>query len=107
MDIDIFNEYKEINLQIINSIKEDKEDISLFEKRDDALKKILALDLDKGEIRRIYIEEINILDKELEIILKDKMSSIKTEIQQIASKKQANLGYANINRGSNFFSKRV
>lgn len=32
MDIDIFNEYKEINLQIINSIKEDKEDISLFEK---------------------------------------------------------------------------
>ncbi|MBN1067057.1 flagellar protein FliT [Clostridium botulinum] len=107
MDIDIFNEYKEINLQIINSIKEDKEDISLFEKRDDALKKILALDLDKGEIKRIYIEEINILDRELEIILKDKMSSVKTEIQQIASKKQANLGYANINRGSNFFSKRV
>lgn len=107
MDIDIFNEYKEINLQIINSIKEDKEDISLFEKRDDALKKILALDLDKGEIRRIYIEEINILDRELENILKDKMSSVKTEIQQIASKKQANLGYANINRGSNFFSKRV
>lgn len=107
MDIDIFNEYKEINLQIINSIKEDKEDISLFEKRDDALKKILALDLDKGEIKRIYIEEINILDRELEIILKDKMSSVKTEIQQIASKKQANLGYANVNRGSNFFSKRV
>ncbi|MBN1037791.1 flagellar protein FliT [Clostridium botulinum] len=107
MDIDIFNEYKEINLQIINSIKEDTEDISLFEKRDDALKKILALDLDKGEIKRIYIEEINILDRELEIILKDKMSSVKTEIQQIASKKQANLGYANANRGSNFFSKRV
>lgn len=63
----------------------------------------MALDLDKGEIRRIYIEEINILDRELESILKDKMSSVKTEIQQIASKKQANLGYANINRGSNFF----
>ncbi|WP_252214102.1 flagellar protein FliT [Clostridium sp. VAP41] len=104
----IFNEYKEINFKIINSIKEDKEDISLFEKRDDAIKEILGLDLDKSEIKKIYIEEeVDILDKELEIILKDKMSSIKTEIQQIASKKQANLGYANANRGSNFFSKRV
>ncbi|WP_252224756.1 MULTISPECIES: flagellar protein FliT [unclassified Clostridium] len=108
MNIDIFNEYREITLEIINSIKNDKEDISLFEKRDNAIKKILALDLDKSEIKKIYSKEkLDVLDKELENILKEKMSSVKEEIQEIAAKKQANLGYANVNRGSNFFSKRV
>ncbi|MDR5586534.1 MULTISPECIES: flagellar protein FliT [Clostridium] len=108
MNIDIFNEYREITLEIINSIKNDKEDISLFEKRDNAIKKILALDLDKSEIKKIYSKEkLDVLDKELENILKEKMLSVKEEIQEIAVKKQANLGYANVNRGSNFFSKRV
>ncbi len=40
MNIDIFNEYKEIDLQIIESIKEDREDETLFEKREEAIKNI-------------------------------------------------------------------
>ncbi|NFN92750.1 flagellar protein FliT [Clostridium botulinum] len=108
MDIDIFNEYKEINLQIINSIKEDKEDGALLEKREEVIQKILSLNLEKSEIKKIYIEKkLDILDKELECELKEKMLSIKEEIKSISSKRQANLGYATANRGENFFSKRV
>ncbi|NFS27802.1 MULTISPECIES: flagellar protein FliT [Clostridium] len=106
--MDIFNEYKKVNLEIIKSIKEDKEDIYLFEKRDDAIKNILALDLEKSEIKKMYMEQkLDILDKELKNVLKEKMSSVKKEIQEIVAKKQANLGYANVNRRSNLFSKRV
>lgn len=106
--MDIFEEYREITLEIINSIKNDKEDISLFEKREEAIKKILSLELDKSEMKKIYIEQkLDILDKELGNVLKEKMSSVKEEIQEITAKKQANLGYANVNRSSNLFSKRV
>ncbi|WP_315077703.1 flagellar protein FliT [uncultured Clostridium sp.] len=108
MNIDIFNQYKEINLQIINSIKEDREDETLFEKREEAIKNILSLDLDKTEIKRIYLEQgLYDLDKELEFILKEKMLCVKDEIKKITAKKQANLGYATSNRSSNLFSKRV
>lgn len=105
MDRDIFNEYKEINLKIINSIKEDKEDITLFEKREEIIKKIISLSLEKSEIKRIYSEnKLDILDKELEETLKEKMLSVKKEIIRISNQKQANLRYVNANRGSNFFS---
>ncbi|NFR86494.1 MULTISPECIES: flagellar protein FliT [unclassified Clostridium] len=108
MNIDIFNKYKELDLQIIESIKEDREDVSLFEKREEALKNIVSLDLNKTEIKRIYLEQgLYDLDKELECVILEKMSSVKAEIKEIANKKQANLGYATANRGSNFFSKRV
>ncbi|NFA41678.1 flagellar protein FliT [Clostridium botulinum] len=108
MNIDIFNEYKEIDLQIIESIKEDREDETLFEKREEAIKNIVSLDLDKTEIKRIYLEQgLYDLDKKLECAIVEKISSVKAEIKEIANKKQANLGYATANRGSNFFSKRV
>ncbi|MCS6104148.1 flagellar protein FliT [Clostridium botulinum] len=108
MNLDVFNEYKEIDLEIIKSIKEDKEDEALFEKREELIKKILSLSLENGEIKKLYIEKkLDILDKELECVLKEKMSSVKAEIKEITNKKQANLGYATANRGNNFFSKRV
>ncbi|KAI3350324.1 flagellar protein FliT [Clostridium botulinum] len=108
MNLDVFNEYKEINLEIIKSIKEDKENEALFEKREEVIEKIFCLNLEKSQIKKIYIEKkLDILDKELECVLKDKMLSVKEEIRKISSKKQANLGYATANRGSNFFSKRV
>ncbi|MBN1057654.1 flagellar protein FliT [Clostridium botulinum] len=108
MNLDVFNEYREIDLEIIKLIKEDKEDETLFEKREEVIEKILSLSLEKSEIKKLYIEKkLDILDKELECVLKEKMSSVKSEIKEIANKKQANLGYATANRGNNFFSKRV
>ncbi|AOR22907.1 hypothetical protein [Clostridium taeniosporum] len=106
--MDIFNDYKEINLEIINSIKEDKEDISLLEKREEIIKKIFSLKLEKSEIKKIYKEKgLDILDKELEDVLKEKMLSVKEEIKQISKQKQANLGYVNANRSGNFFSTKI
>ncbi|MBN1064021.1 flagellar protein FliT [Clostridium botulinum] len=108
MNLDVFNEYREIDLEIIKSIKEDKEDEALFEKREEVIEKILSLSLEKSEIKKLYIEKkLDILDKELECVLKEKMSSVKVEIKEIANKKQANLGYATANRSNNLFSKRV
>ncbi|NFO13105.1 flagellar protein FliT [Clostridium botulinum] len=108
MDIELFNEYREVNLKIIKSIKEDREEVDLFEKREEIIQKMFSVNLDKSEMKKIYIEKkLDILDKELERVLKDKMSSVKEEMKNISSKRQANLGYATANRGSNFFSKRV
>ncbi len=106
--MDIFNEYKEINLEIINSIKEDKEDISLLEKREEIIKKIVFLNIEKSEIKKIYKEkELDILDEELENTLREKMLSVKEEIKNISNQKQANLGYVNANRSGNFFSTKI
>ncbi|GAA0077568.1 hypothetical protein UT300005_19460 [Clostridium sp. CTA-5] len=108
MDLNIFNEYKEINIEILNSIKEDREDIVLFEKREEIIKKIISLNLEKNEIKKIYKEnKLDILDKELEETLKEKMLSVKKEIKKISNQKQANLRYANSNRITNFFSTRT
>lgn len=108
MDLSIFNEYKEINLEIIKSIKEDKEEISLFEKREEIIEKIFSLNSDRDEIRKIYKEkELDILDKELEDALREKMFSVKEEIKKIVIHKQANLGYVNASRKANLFSERI
>ncbi|MBW6408580.1 flagellar protein FliT [Clostridium weizhouense] len=108
MDLSIFNEYKEINLEIIKSIKENKEEISLFEKREEIIEKIFSLNSDRDEIRKIYKEkELDILDKELEDALREKMFSVKEEIKKIVIHKQANLGYVNASRKVNLFSKRI
>lgn len=106
--IEKFNRYRDINLHIINSIKENRENLNLFKEREEAINEILSLDLDKVKIKRIYLDEgLDMLDRELEYILKEKMVSIKAEIRQVKDRKQANLRYATANRSSSFFSKRV
>lgn len=108
MENEIFDEYRQINLKIIDSIKNDKEDIKLLEQREIIIKKIFSLNLDKDKIKKIYIEKnLDDLDKELECVLKNKMLSVKQEIKQLVAKKQANLGYATANRTNNFFSTRI
>lgn len=108
MENTIFDEYRQINLKIIDTIKNDKEDIKLLEQREIVIKNIFSLNLDKDKIKKIYIEEkLDELDKELECILKNKMLSVKQEIKQLTVKKQANLGYATANRNNNFFSTRI
>lgn len=106
--INIFQEYKEINLSIIKSIRENNEDLYLFEKREKIIEKIFSLGIDKTEIKKIYLQQkLDVLDKELEDIIREKIIWVKAEIKQINAKKQANLGYASVNRVNNFFSKRV
>lgn len=99
MLIDILNEYKEINLQIINSIKNDKEDIELLNQREKIIQKILLMNPEKDEIKKLYIDMgLKELDIELEKTLKEQMDLVKGNIKKLAKGIAASKSYASVNR---------
>lgn len=105
---EIFNEYKEINLKIIKTLKENKEDVELMNERGRIVNKIVAFNMDKSEVKKIY-ENMNLekLDKEIELILKEKMQDVKNDIKKLAIGKAATRSYAAANRNGNFFGTKV
>lgn len=104
----IWNEYKNITLKIIKSIEEDKEDIQLFDNRENVIENLLNSNLSKEELKLSYEEEnINELDKKLEYVLKNKMQDVKEEIKKVKVSHQANKLYSNINSNKYFFSTKV
>ena len=108
MNIDIFNQYKEINIQIIESIREDKEEIKLFDKREQIVNEILSINASREEVKRTYEEmELNVLDKEIDRILKEKMKNVKHRIASLAKSKAAHKSYNQVNRCGSFFYKDV
>lgn len=108
MNNELFEKYKLINLEIINSIQNDNEDISLFEKREKLIEELSNLNWSKEQKRIMYnnMGLVN-MDKEIERLLKEKMISIKEKINKIAKNKVANRSYNSVNRRSNFFSANV
>ena len=108
MIIDVLNQYKEINLQIINALKNDKEDVELLEKRGEILNKMFSMDVEKNQLRRLYDDMgLKDLDMELERTIKEKMDSVKEEIRTLSRSKEANKTYSSMNRQINFFSKKI
>lgn len=108
MNLNIFNEYKKINLEIINSIQEDNENIELLEKRSEILNEIFSLELPRDELKKIYIDMgLMELDIQVEKVLKEKIEMVKSDIRKLAIGKEANRGYGAINRPKNFFSRNV
>ena len=104
----IWNEYKNITLKIIKSIEEDKEDIQLFDNRENVIENLLNSNISKEELKLSYEEEnINELDKKLEYVLKNKMQDVKEEIKKLKVSHQANKLYSNINSNKYFFSTKV
>ncbi|MDU6036802.1 MAG: flagellar protein FliT [Clostridium butyricum] len=104
----IWNEYKNITLKIIKSIEEDKEDIQLFDNRENVIENLLNSNISKEELKLSYEEEnINELDKKLEYVLKNKMQDVKEEIKKVKVSHQANKLYSNINSNKYFFSTKV
>ncbi|MBS4840284.1 MULTISPECIES: flagellar protein FliT [Clostridium] len=104
----IWNEYKNITLKIIKSIEEDKEDVQLFDNRENVIENLLNSNLSKEELKLSYEEEnINELDKKLEYVLKNKMQDVKEEIKKVKVSHQANKLYSNINSNKYFFSTKV
>ena len=105
---EIFIEYKEIDLKIINSLKEDKEDAELMEERGKIIKRIVSLNMDKSEAEKVYQDmKLQDLDKEIETILKEKMEDVKNDIKKLARGKAATKSYAAANRSGNFFGTKV
>ena len=108
MNMDIFNKYKEIDLKIINSIKNDTEDIKMLQEREHIIKEMLNMDVSKEEMKNVYDEMgLGELDKQLEEMLRQKMTSVKNQMNNIAKNRAANKGYASVNRRTNFFSTNV
>lgn len=105
---EIFEQYKEIDLKIIESLKEDKEDVKLFDERGDVIKTIVSSNMDKSELAKIYEDmKLEELDREIEEVLKEKMNSVKKSIKKLAIGKDAVKGYAAINRSGNFFGTKM
>lgn len=105
---EIFKQYKEINFKIINSLKEDKEDVKLLDEREKIIKKIVSSDIDKNEFEKIYeVMGLKDLDKEIEEILKEKMQAVKADIKKLAMGKAATNGYAATNRSGNFYGTKI
>lgn len=105
---DILNRYKQINIQIIESIRKDREEIKLFDKREQIVKEILCMNKSKKEIKATY-EKMGLkeLDKEVEEILKEKMNNVKVKITNLAKSKAAHKSYNQANRSGSFFYKDV
>lgn len=105
---EIFEHYKEIDLKIIESLKQDKEDVKLFDERGDVIKTIVSSNIDKSELAKIYEDmRLKELDKEIEEVLKEKMNSVKKSIKKLAIGKDAVKGYAAINRSGNFYGTKI
>lgn len=108
MYTEIFTQYKNIDLNIIKSLKDDKEDITLLDDREYIIKKIVSLKLDKDTFLKYYKDmELDNLDVEIENLLKEKLQNVQQEIRKLKMAGQANKGYAASNRQENFFSKKV
>ena len=105
---DIFIQYKEIDIKIIKSLKEDKEDVKLFDERGDVIKMIVSSNIDKSELAKIYEDmKLEELDNEIEEILKEKMDLVKKNIRKLAIGKDAVNGYAATNRRGNLFGTKI
>jgi hypothetical protein len=105
---DIFEKYKDIDLKILESIEQDKENIELLESREKIINEMLSLDIEKDEIKMKY-EELGLdkLDEEIGQSLKDKMNLVKRQIKKIKIAKKANRGYASAQRGQSVFSQKI
>lgn len=103
---DIFKAYEKIDIEIIQSIKEDKENIELFDKRQSIIDEMLNTNIEKKVLLKLYensgLKELDdILKKELE----RKIHVVKKEMQNNNDRKKLVTGYTAINRMSGFFSK--
>ena len=104
----ILNQYKEISIQIIESVRSDREEIELFDKRQEIINKILNINNSNEEIKKMYEEmELGLLDKEIEIIINEKMNNIKIKMANFAKSKLAYQSYIKVNRNKSFFYKDV
>ena len=101
------NLYKEISLQIVESLK--NEDIYILEKLLDKRQEILDNQIDNNEFKHKLINEgIIDIDRQIDELLKNNMEKVKQEIKEYRLSKQVNNSYRNYNNGNlNIFNKKV
>lgn len=96
--------WNELNLRIIEAIKNDKDDIldELFEKRQEILEKV-----DIKDFKKALGDNLE-KDKEIQNLLSQEIQKVKQEIQQYKITQKANYNYKrNSNNKINLFNKKI
>lgn len=108
MEREILEQYKDLNIKIINSIKNDEDCLALMGKREELIKKIISEKYDKSVLRSIY-KEYNLaeLDKSLEYVINNKLKETKQAINISVQSRQAIKGYNSTINNENFYSVKI
>ena len=96
--------WNELNLRIIEAIKNDKDDIldELFEKRQEILEKV-----DIKDFKKALGDNLE-KDKEIQSLLSQEIQKVKQEIQKYKITQKANYNYKrNSNNKINLFNKKI
>ena len=104
----LLNEYREITKFIIDNINNDKEVLTLIEKRENILKELFINEHNRDEIKEIYLE-MNLLELDEKLqkeILKEKLI-VKNQMKSVHKRKSANNAYEKNKMVNNFFSTKI
>ena len=108
MEREILEQYKILNIKIINSIKSDDDCLVLMEKREELIKKIISEKYDKSIFISIYKEyDLARLDKCLEDVIKSTLKETKQAINKSAQSRQVIKGYNSTISNESFYSVKI
>lgn len=108
MEREILEQYKSLNIKIINSIKSDEDCLVLMGKREELIKHIISEEYDKNILISIYKEyDLAEVDKCLEDIIKNKLKETKQAINKLAQSRQVIKGYNSTINNESFYSVKI
>lgn len=108
MEREILEQYKKLNIKIINYIKNDKDCLMLIEEREELIKKIISEKYEKSILKSIYQEcDLYELDKCLEYVINSKLKETKQAINKSAQSRQIIKGYNSTINNENFYSVKI
>lgn len=107
---ELFQEYKEISLNIIRIIDDDlvEQLDGEFERRNTILEEIIRRNKDKEVLKELYEKyDLIKIDQEMKVKLEKSMNYVKSEMVKNNKRKEANKSYNNINSRSVYLSKEI
>ena len=105
---ELFKEYKDLTIMMIEDLKKDKNIVPPMERRGKILEEIKNLPISEDEKKYVYISmKINKEDKLLGELIKIKVEEYKNQIQVSGTRKSAYSAYMKNNRSGNLFARKV
>lgn len=104
----LLEEYKEVTEYIINNMENDNIYLELMDKREILLKKIFESKYNKEEIKELYFKmNLQDLDKELKGKINNERLLVIKEINQLHSRRKANIAYEKNIRQNTIFNAKI
>ncbi len=109
MDLsELLYEYRNLTLRMMKEIDENNDIGILLKEREDILKKIALLNIDRNDMKREFenlkLEEI---EEKVQITIKRKMLEVRNEIKKIKQSQEAYKKYADFNGNAMIFSTKI